>query len=301
MTPTLVSAPTPSTTYRGGVLSVPRSVVLAAWGGALAAGTTGLRPALRAVTGADEPHGVSPAPGPVSPLGGAADGAPPGVLASAVASAQDVGALLSALRGTGARVRALLPSPGDPAGLEGPPSFTADAVDAEEAVVVDGGAGGATGGAGTGLVPRVVEFGSALEPGHTVVWQVHPARVGPSAEATTLEGAARGLRTALARATALMEDLDVARWRDDAGDALADVRGGALARDAFPPGASAQAVGAATTAARVLLLVELAGLDEGGALSSGQARARRAVIGDVSSVARAALAAAASSTWSDRP
>lgn len=288
------------------MLAVPRSVVLAAWGGALAAGTVGLAPALRAVTGSDEPHGVAPAPGPARQVGAAPPGAPSGALVAA----EGMGDLLAVLQGSRARVRALLPSPGDPAGLEGPPSFTADAVDAGEAVVVDrssatgnageGAAGGAAGGAwpGTGLVPQVVEFGSALEPGHTVVWQVHPARVGPRAGATTLEGAARGLRTALARATALMEDLDVARWRDDAADALADVRGGVLARDAFPPGASAAAVDAATTAARVLLLVDLAGRDEGGALSGGQARSRRAVIGDVSAVARAALAAAASSTWS---
>ena len=291
------------------MLAVPRSVVLAAWGGALAAGAP-VPGAHRAITGTDEPHAVVPAPTARSaphalldPAAGAgrarAPDAPPGAARAdqgleRARGATDLGALLGALAGSGLRVRAVLPAPGDPAGLAGPPALTAHAVDAGEAVVLDarGGEGGVA------LVPEVEVFGSALEPGATVSWHLHPARVGPGADADTLEGASRGLRTALARATALLEDMDVARWREDAADALADVRGGTLARDAFPPTASAQAVGTATTAARVLLLADLAGADEGGSLSLSQARARRAVVVDVDAVARAALAAAASSTWS---
>ena len=304
------------------MLAVPRSVVLAAWGGALAAGAA-VPAAHRAITGSDEPHAVVPAPaaragsrGPLDPstatLAGAGrarvpDPAPgPGAARAAEAlerirEATDLGALLGALAGSGLRVRAVLPAPGDPAGLAGPPSLTAHAVDAGEAVLVDGGPDAAAGEDGLALVPDVEVFGSLLEPGATVSWRVHPARVGPGAEATTLEGASRGLRTAVARASALLEDMNVARWRDDAADALADVRGGALPRDAFPPAASAQAVGTATTAARVLLLADLAGADEGGTFSLSQARARRAVVAEVGGVARAALAAAASSTWSPGP
>ena len=280
------------------MLAVPRSVVLAAWGGALAAGAA-VPAAHRAITGTDEPHAVVRASTGAHLLPGQGPGCAPGAGRATAAlerarGALDLGALLSALAGSGLRVRAVLPAPGDPSGLAGPPAMNAHAVDAGEAVVLDAGPGED----GLALVPEVEVFGSTLEPGATVAWHAHRARVGPGAAAVTLEGASRGLRAALVRATALLEDMDVARWRDDAADALADVRGGALPRDAFPPGASAQAMGTATTAARVLLLAGLAGADEGGALSLSQARARRAVITEVGSVARAALAAAASSTWS---
>ncbi len=298
------------------MLEVPRSVVLAAWAGAVAAGRASPAAALAAVTGTDEPHTTTWAP--ASPGSGAMTDEPHHGLGSDAPSwaiGEGVGVLaggtladvLSALAGSGARVRAVLPAPGDPSGLAGPPALTADAVDAGEAVLVDDtaapGAGSPEPGAGTGtasaLVPDVTVFGSSLEPGALVAWTIHRARVRPDAGAMTLASAARALRAALSSATGALTALDVASWRDDAADRLSDARGGALSRDAFPPSAPPEAVAVATTAARVLLIVELAGGDDGGSLVSTEAAARREVLREVEAVARAALAVAASSTGQD--
>ncbi len=296
------------------MLEVPRSVVLAAWAGAVAAGRASPASALAAVTGTDEPHTTTwAAAGP----GSGAVGAPPdghGRTAPSWATGEGAGTLadvLSSLAGAGARVRAVLPAPGDPSGLAGPPALTADAVDAGEAVLVDDtvdpGAGAPEPGAGTAtasaLVPEVTVFGSFVEPGALVTWTIHRARVRPDADAMTLSSATRVLRAALSSATGALTDLDVARWREDAADRLSDARGGALSRDAFPPSAPPEAVAVATTAARVLLIVELAGGDEGGSLVSAEAAARRGVLREVDGVARSALAVAASSTGqgSQRP
>ncbi len=292
------------------MLEVPRSVVLAAWAGAVAAGRATPAAALAAVTGSDEPHTTAwttaaPAagsPGEVPPSPGDAVGAVTGTVGARLAALAGAGLadLVASLAGTGARVRAVLPAPGDPAGLAGPPALTQDAVDAGEAVLVEdpatSGAVAAGEAGATALVPEVTAFGSFLEPGAMVTWTLHPARVRPDVDALTLDGASRGLRSALSRATAALTALDVARWRDDAADRLADARGGSLARDAFPPSAAPQALAAATTAARVLLVVELASADDGGALVAGEAAARREVLREVGAVARTALAVAASST-----
>lgn len=298
-------------TYREGMLEVPRSVVLAAWAGAVAAGRAGPAAALAAVTGTDEPHTTTWAA--VGPDSSAPTGAPPhgpGAAAPSWAVGESAGPLaggtlsdlLTALAGSGARVRAALPAPGDPSGLAGPPVLTAEAVDAGEVVLVDdtaapaGGRSGDGAATATALVPEVTTFGSFLEPGAHVAWTIHRARVRPDAEAMPLSSAARVLRAALSSATGALTDLDVARWREDAADRLSDARGGALSRDAFPPSAPPEAVSVATTAARVLLIVELAGGDDGGSLVSAEASARREVLREVDAVARAALAVAASST-----
>ncbi len=298
------------------MLEVPRSVVLAAWAGAVAAGRATPAAALAAVTGSDEPHTTqrrsASAGAPGHPTAGPPWNGParPGTASTTSSTGGRLAALaggglldlVEGLAGTGARVRAVLPAPGDPAGLAGPPGLTADAVDAGEAVIVDDpGAGGRfvadDAATATALVPEVSEFGSVLEPGAMVTWTVQPARVRADVDALDLDGAARTLRAALSRSSAELAGLDLARWREEAADRLADARGGALARDAFPPSAPPAAVATATTAARVLLIVELASADDGGAVVAGEASARREVLRGVDAVARAALAVAASSTW----
>jgi hypothetical protein len=245
------------------VLEVPRSVVLAAWGGAVAAGAARVPDAVRAVTGTDEPHAVEGA------------------------DADDLAGLLAALAGGTVAVRAVLPAPGDPAGLAGPPAFNAEAIDAGEAVVVTGGR------APLGLVPQVTAFGSAWEPGALVTWRACPANPGRP-EVMTLADAQRALRAALAQATRALADLDVARWREDAADRIAAVRDGALASTALPPGAGAEVVAVASSAARVRAVVALAGEDDGAAVTGAEAAARTAALREVDAVARHALAVAAS-------
>src|SRR5690606_33439363 len=65
--------------------------------------------------------------------------------------------------------------------------------------------------------------------GHLVTWHVTP--VGPwsmrvHGAVGTLGESERDLRTALLLATRALDDLDVARWRDDAAGAIADLRAG---------------------------------------------------------------------------
>jgi hypothetical protein len=246
------------------VLDVPRSVVLAAWAGAALAGAASVRDAVRAVTGTDEPHAVSGDP----------------------AGAGDLAALLAALPPT-ATVRAVLPAPGDPTGLAGPPAFNAEAVDAGEAVLL-------TGPGATGLVPEVAVFGSAWEPGATVTWHAHAANAPAAPEAMTLADAQRALRTATAEATRALADLDVARWREEAADRIVAVRDGALRTAAFPPGTSAEALAVATSAARVRAIVALATEDDGAAITGHEATSRTRSLREVDAVARRALAVAAS-------
>jgi hypothetical protein len=262
------------------VLSLPRSARLAAWGAAVLAGRETAPDAVRAVCGTDEAHVVHGLPG----LDGApgAEGAGPGVAE-----------LLEALRSAGAAgLRVALPAPGDPFGLPGPAAFNVEAVDAGEAVLVEGELLLPHGVGRLGLVPEVTEFGSAWEPGATVAWRAEPVHAPPAPEATTLSDAERSLRTALADATRALADLDVARWREDAADRIAAVRDGALGRSELPPGTDPRALRVAASAARVRAIVALAVEDDGAAVTGFEATARARSLRAVDAVARRALAVA---------
>ncbi len=246
------------------MLDVPRSVVLAAWAGAVAAGAASARDAVAAVTGTDEQHAVT--------------GHPTG--------ARDLAGLLSALHPTAA-VRAVLPAPGDPSGLAGPPPFTAEAVDAGEAVLVS------TADGALGLVPEVTAFGSAWEPGALTTWHAHHANTPAALPVTTVGDAQRELRAALTAATRALGDLDVARWREDAADRITAVRDGALRATTLPPGTPADVLAVATSAARVRAIVALASEDDGAAVTGSEAASRSRTLREVDAVARRALAVAA--------
>ena len=102
---------------------------------------------------------------------------------------------LGPLRSAGARSAGLaLPSPGDPVGLGGPRDFNAAALEAGEAVVVEG--------TGLGLVPHRAGAG--------VVWVAMPADRAPAGRPR------RGrppLRSGLSESATALAALDVARWR----------------------------------------------------------------------------------------
>ncbi|MDP3894242.1 MAG: hypothetical protein Q8Q44_23625, partial [Nocardioides sp.] len=126
---------------------------------------------LEAVRGADTAHHVTGLP--------ATDDAVPLVLA------------LGPLRDLGARSAGLaLPVEGDPVGLGGPPTFNHEALDAGEAVVLDG--------AGLGLVP--------VRAGRGVVWRCLTAQ---RRQLTDTGEADRGLRAALVETSGRLADLDV--------------------------------------------------------------------------------------------
>lgn len=252
------------------MLDLPRSARLALWGSAALRGELPADQACARVTRDDEPH----------LLRGGVGWEPAATLVE----------LLDDLRASGVRgLRLVLPAPGDPLGLPGPPAFNADAVEAGEAVLGD---------AGTpfGLVPEVREFGSVLEPGALVTWHAHEVGTARAGSVESPVDAERALHEALATATSALADLDVSRWREDAAERIAALRGGALPRDAVPPGLDGRTVGVLVTATRVREIVSLATEDDGAAVSGWEATQRARVLRDVDGVARRALAAAVSSS-----
>ena len=264
--------------YPGGVLLLPRSVLLALWGTAVLDGRTDADRAVAVVTGQDEPHTVRGEDQPVSasPRG-------PGL--------HD---LLDHLQGRAAVLRALLPAPGDALGLPAVPIAVEAAVDAGEAVVVQPVPGV---GSGWTYVPEVEPFGSEQEQGFQVAWHGwrHPdgARL-PAAGFADLPEAERALRTVLLQATDALAHLDVARWRDDVTDRIAGLRDGGVDHRLLPPGTAPRAVRVLGTAARVRGIVELASLDDGGSVSGWEAGRRADVLREIDTTARRALAAATS-------
>lgn len=233
--------------------ALPRAADLAVWFTAWAAGTVSLDGARDAVVGADAAHDVLGLPGEPEPV--------PLILA------------LGRLRDAGAEAAGLaLPVPGDPLGLAGPAAFNAEALEAEEAVVLPG--------AGLGLVPHVAGAG--------VVWRVHPAE--SRRQVPDLPEADTGLRAALVRSADALAQLDVARWRPEVADELTALRAGADV--VLPPGWDARAVGVLATAVRCRAIVQLALEDDGAAVSATEAAARRAAIEPLDRAARRALVAA---------
>jgi hypothetical protein len=244
------------------MLGLPRSVRLAAWAGSWLVGQVTLDEVVARVQGDDEPHTVTGLP----------TGREPGSLSSG----------LSSIRASGAHaLRAVLPRPGDPNGLAGPPELTVQAVAAGGAVVCVG--------APVALVPAVSTFGPPGDEGHQVNWAWHrsnPPPLGPS-----LKEAEQTLSHELIAAGSTLTRLDVATWRPEVAQLLDDIRAGRAAEPLprpYPPAAQALAA----RAARVLAVVDVALSDVGLSLTAASAHARREALVPLERAARHALAAA---------
>ncbi|WP_182113721.1 MULTISPECIES: hypothetical protein [unclassified Actinotalea] len=253
-------------------LELPRSVLLALWLQGVGAGADPLRRAVAAVEGDDEPHVVTGAGTTVVP--GVPDG---GTLAE----------LLSAWAAGPRAAAALLPVPGDVTGL--PPEVAAEAVEAGECVLAH------AQGRAWAAVPEIIAFGSVHDTGHLVSWRVHevpdwrprlPGIVG------TLSEAERSLRECLRDATEALAQLDVARWREDAADTIAALRSDADPGWPLPDRLAGRAVRVLATAVRLRTVVDLATVDDGGAVNLWQADQRSAALRHVDHAARRAVAAA---------
>jgi hypothetical protein len=250
--------------------TLPRSALLAAWGTAALTGGASADQARAAVQGSDEQHAVTVSGG--APLGGCDGGS--------------VTALLTELRAAGVRgLRVVLPVPGDVLGLPGPAPLNAEALEAGECVV-------AVGGPDVALVPEVAEFGSAWEPGAHVTWTVHAATPSAVTDFGSVAEAERHLREAMSDGITALNDLDVARWRDDAADAIDELRHGSGPAGLLPPGTSPRAVRVVDLAWRVRGIAELAADDAGGAVSGWEVGTRAATLRELASVGRRALVAA---------
>ncbi|RKS68031.1 hypothetical protein CLV35_3938 [Motilibacter peucedani] len=253
---------------------LPRSVRLAAWGGAVLRATTSPDLALDAVVGDDTRHVVDGLPG--------SHDDPDGV---------GVALALGELRRLGVTGLALaLPVPGDVAGLPGPPSFNEEALEAGEAVLTRGAAAYA-------LVPSVETARSSLV---QVRWRVHAVEPARSTPLPSLAEADRELKEALSEATEELLRLDVARWRPEVLDTLARMRrriDDASLPDDFAPRAERVLASARTVGA----ILSLARPDPGAAVSAGAIAMRLDVLDRLSAVTRRALVAAVNSPLEPRP
>lgn len=245
-------------------LDLPRSVLLALWLGARPRTTTSAA-ALRGVQADDEPHDV---------------------LDTATGERRPLAETLAGWDATALDVVALLPAPGDAAGV--PADVSQAALDAREVVLVR------TAQSAHALVPEVTTFGSALEQGHLVTWHLSPVPDWLLAVQAlgSLEDADRGLRRGLADVTDALVRLDVAHWDDEHAAQVVALRDAGLPTWRLPDRLDAHRGRVLASAARLCAIVDLAARDDGGAVNLWQADQRSAALRDVDRLARRALAAA---------
>ena len=247
---------------------LPRSALLAAWGGAVLAGGVARERAVRAIQADDEPHAVELVGD--LPLG----------------RCEDLAALVSGLRDLGVSgLRVVLPAPGDALGLPGPAEVNAEAIETGECVLT-------VGGPPLAMVPYVEEFGSAYETGYQVTWRVHATDQLQVTDIGSLAEAERSLREALMQATAALGDLDVARWRPDAAERIASLRSGRGPTGLLPPDSPPRSARVVDLAWRVRSIIELASEDDGAAVSGWEATRRAEALRGLDQVGRRALVAA---------
>jgi len=250
--------------------ALPRSATLALWAGPVLTGRADAAALLRAVQGDDEPHEVA---------------VEAGAALSAWPTPTRLPDLVEALREHHVRaLRLVLPVPGDPSALPGPPAVNEAALDAGECVV-------SVGGPPLVLVPEVVEFGSVYELGHEVTWHVLPCSPPVAPLASSVGDAERELREALLRATDVLTDLDVGRWRPDAAELVANLRKPAPLGP-LPATTTPRVTKVLDLAWRVRSIVELAREDDGAAVSGWEADRRTQELRALESVSRRALVAA---------
>ncbi|GMA26269.1 hypothetical protein GCM10025864_40280 [Luteimicrobium album] len=255
--------------------ALARSTLLALW---LALGprdTASRTRAARLVQGDDEPHEVAGLDPEDERAARDADGPPNGV-----------GTLLAAWSGADAVV-ALLPEAGRAAAV--PAAVSHAAVETGECVLVE------LRGRAFAAVPEVRRFGSDFEPGHLVRWdvvEVDPWQTRVLGAVGTVEDAERELRAALVTATEALDSLDVASWREDAADTIARLRGPVDLGASVPAALDPRRVRALSQAVRLRTIVQLATVDDGGAVNVWQSDQRGAALHQVGEAARRALEAA---------
>ena len=172
-----------------------------------------------------------------------------------------------------------LPVAGDPLGLGGPSGFNTAALATGEAVV--------TTGVALGLVPERV--------GASVTWAEHAAE---RRQVPDVGEADRTLRSALLETADELARLDVARWRPEVADELTDLRRPHPVE--APPGVPSRCLAMAGRGIQALTIVELALVDDGGAITAHEAERRRETLVPLERAGRRALVAACSpEAWPD--
>ena len=237
---------------------LPEAGRLAAWGAAALRGDCSLDDAADAVPGpADPGHRVAGLPGEPGPV----------TLAYALGR-------LRALGATGLRL--VLPRPGDPSGLPGPPPFTAAAVECGAAVVAVG-------------------ADLAVLPNGRASWRAYAVDQDRRTP-LSVRDAERALGAAVREATEVLADLDVARWDPAAAEVLA--ARSTAAPSPLPPGTDPAAHALLARALRLAAVAELAQTGEGAAVTASAMTARRRALRDLADAARHAVEAACSAPTS---
>lgn len=264
---------------------VPRAVLLALWAPRVRR-TADAATAEHAITGDDEPHLFD---APAGLAGGAREPSSAGVGMPGLAVARP-GQLATGLQSLGPthEALALMPTSGHLMGL--PAEAGADAVDADGVALLRTAAGVIA------LMPRVEEFGSAWERGRMVRWSARPleddvlprcvAALPSAAEANRL------LLEATAQATQALVDLDVARWRPEAVNALRRANDDEWASRDTPANLDLRRRELLHRAMLVLAITGLAGDDEGAAVTGHERERRTAALRGPAAAARLALSAA---------
>ena len=268
----------------------PRSALLAAWGAAWLAGEAGLPELVERVCAHDDSHTVDlqtvdlhtvdlPTVDRHASAGRAPDALP---LDRAVARLRAAGCT---------RLRLVLPAPGDLVGLPGPGAFTRAAIEASEGVLFlrpDG--------AGTGLVPAVTAHGSPFDGTVTTVrWAAYDVVAAGPDPGPFLHDAEHDLRRGVVEVAAALRDLDVARWRPEVADALADLRRQArqgIDDEELPGGYPPRARDLLVRARQLGAVVQLALEDSGGAVDTREAVERERALRSLGGLVRRARVAA---------
>jgi len=246
---------------------LPRSVLLSLWIEHLEVGAASIKDATDAVQGYDEPHSVVWPDGQVAPLS----------------------ELLSVWTASTRDVAAVLPVAGDLSGLSGPGSVNTAAVDAGEVVLFSNVSGHFA------AVPHVTEFGSHIEPGHMVTWEIFEANAWRQRFLGTLGywiDARRNLDMGVEQTIDRLMILDVSPWRDDVAVEIEALRDSAYVPDPMPETLNPLRAELLASGWRLATIVDLAQADDGGAISGWEADRRREALTAMESNARRAVSAA---------
>jgi hypothetical protein len=228
------------------------SARLVVWGNALLGGGVSPDEATDRIVGTDPPHRVAGLPAEPAPVG--------------------VALALGRLRTGGVTaLRLVLPVPGDPGALPGPPAVNAVALEAgEAALTVDG-------------------VSLALVPAGRAAWQAYDVAA-TRLSLPSLAEAERMLTEELRDCAEELLRLDVARWAPEAATFLAD-RATSSAPPlpaVYPPRATA----VLAQGLRLGALAELASRTEGAAVSASEIGQRATVLGRLAAASRRAVEAA---------
>ncbi len=207
-------------------------------------------------------------------IGGIDDSAPAGFMPHDETQLLSLAFSVARWRGQGVAGWRYLPvAPGDAAGLPGPSNYSTSVLEHGVGLL-------ATGGQNLGLVPETHD--------DLLAWREYAIDLPPQAPIVSASDAERELLDSLNGSVDLLDRLDLAHWQADA----SDVRDDWSVPTPMPPGTGHRAERLALRSRRVLQVVELALVDDGGSRTSAEMQMRRASLGGLARAARHAHAAA---------